>query len=273
VGRGLIERAWFLTTGTIGGPGIALSLPTSAFGLTPVRMPIAVLVLEHAGGEVTLVDTGWSAEQCRAPLRAIGPSSTLFLSVRAAEGDDAASQLRARGIDPSRVSTIIATHLHNDHVGGLVDFPNAEVVTTEVELNSARERGSIHGFDVGALARVGRWTLRAVDGPSRWELPASCELGDGLMLLDVRGHTAGTIAVAATIGKQTVIHLGDAAYTLGEARRAEQSPLAMRTSWDLERQKVTYRAIGRLLARNDATVITSHDPTVWPSIEKRVFTA
>ena len=129
----------------------------------------------------------------------------------------------------------------------------------------------MHGFDVDALARVGRWTLRAVDGPSRWELPASCDLGDGLMLLDVRGHTAGTIAVAATVGKHTVIHLGDAAYTLGEARRAQQSPLAMRTSWDLERQRVTYRAIGRLLARSlegEATVITSHDPTVWPAIER-----
>jgi glyoxylase-like metal-dependent hydrolase (beta-lactamase superfamily II) len=275
VGRGRIERAWFLTTGTIGGPGIALSLPTSAFGLAQVRMPIAVLVVEHAGGEVTLVDTGWSAEQCRAPLRAIGPSAALFLNVRAKEGDDAASQLRARGIDPSRVTMIVATHLHNDHVGGLVDFPNAEVVTTEPELSSARERGTVHGFDVDALARVGRWTMRSVDGPSRWELPASADLGDGLLLLDVRGHTAGTIAVAATIGDHTVIHLGDAAYTLGEARRAEQSPLALRTSWDLERQKITYRAIGRLLARSreEATVITSHDPTVWPDIERRVWTA
>lgn len=239
----------------------------------PVRMPIAVLVAEHAGGEVTLVDTGWSAEQCRSPLRSIGPSAAIFLSVRARAGDDAASQLKRKGIDVDRVTRIVATHLHNDHVGGLVDFPNAEVVTSEVELNSARERGSVHGFDVDALARVGRWTLRSVDGPSRWELPASKDLGDGLMLLDVRGHTAGAVAVAATIGDETVIHLGDAAYTLGEARRATQSPLAMRTTWDLERQKITYRAIGRLLEKTDATVITSHDPAAWAAVEGRIWRA
>lgn len=273
MGRGRIERAWFLTTGTIGGPGLALSIPASAFGLAQVRLPIAVLVVEHAGGEVTLVDTGWSAEQCRAPLRVIGAASTLFLNVRAKEGDDAASQLRRKGIDPARVTTVIATHLHNDHVGGLVDFPNAEVVTTSNELESARERGMVHGFDVDALARVGRWTVREVSGPSRWELPASAQFDEDLLLLDVRGHTAGTIAVAATVGAQTIIHLGDAAYTLGEARRGEPSPLAQRTSWDLERQKITYRAIGRLLARRDATVITSHDPSSWSEVSERVWTA
>lgn len=276
MGRGPIERAWFLTTGTIGGPGIALALPTGAFGLGMVRLPIAVLVLEHAplgSGEVTLVDTGWSGEQCRAPLRVIGAAATLFLNVRAKAGDDAASQLREKGIDPARVTTIIATHLHNDHVGGLVDFPNAEVVTTEVELASARERGTAHGFDVDALARVGRWTVREIDGASKWEMPASAMLDEGLLLLDVRGHTAGTIAVAATVGSATIVHLGDASYTLGEARRGEPSPLAQRTSWDLERQSITYRAIGRLLSRGNATVVTSHDPTVWPDVSERIWTA
>jgi glyoxylase-like metal-dependent hydrolase (beta-lactamase superfamily II) len=273
VGRGAIARAWFLTTGTLGGPGIALGLPSGAFGLSQVRLPNAVLVLEHTSGDVTLVDTGWSAEQCRSPLRALGARTALFLNVRAKQGDDAASQLRARGMDPGRVTTIVATHLHNDHVGGLVDFPNAEVVTTEGELESARQRGGMHGFDVDALARVGRWTLRSIDGPSLWEMPASAELGEGLLLLDVRGHTAGTIAVAATIGDATVIHLGDAAYTLGEARRGEASPLARRTTWNLERQRMTYRAIGRLLARGEATVITSHDPTAWPGVAQRVWVA
>lgn len=271
MGQGRIERAWLLTTGTVGGPGFALSVPTGVFGLQPVRLPIAVLVLEHAAGDLTLVDTGWSAEQCRAPLRAIGPTASLFLGVRLREGDDAASQLRARGLDPARVTTIIATHLHNDHVGGLIDFPNAEVVTTEAELDSARARGPRHGFDVEALARVGRWSLRSLDGPPAFEMPASAEVSEDLRLLDVRGHTAGAIAVAATIGAHTVIHLGDAAYTLGEARRREPSPLAQRTSWNLERQKLTLSSIARLLSQSDATVLTSHDPIVWPDVSRRTF--
>jgi glyoxylase-like metal-dependent hydrolase (beta-lactamase superfamily II) len=276
VGYGRITRAFFVTTGSVGGPGAVMGLAKEAglFGLGPVRMPIAVLVLEHgdAAASVTLVDTGWSAQQVAAPLRTLGPTA-LFLSVKARPGDDVATQLEARGIARDRVKRIVATHLHNDHVGGLVDFPNAEVITTAPELRSARERGIVHGFDVDALARVGRWTLREVEGPSRFEMPASAELDEGLLLLDVRGHTAGTIGVAATIGGSTIVHLGDAAYTLGEARRGEPSPIAQRTTWDLERQKTTYRAIDRLLRTGAATVVTSHDPGAFREVKDRTWSA
>ncbi|MGZ3418958.1 MAG: MBL fold metallo-hydrolase [Polyangiales bacterium] len=278
MGYGRITRAFFVTTGTVGGPGAVMGVETGLFGLGTVRMPIAVLVLEHGGhdrsegGPVTLIDTGWSAEQVAAPLRTLG-TAAVFLSVKARPGDDVATQLARRGIARDRVKRIVATHLHNDHVGGLVDFPDAEVITTASELKSARDRGVIHGFDVDALARVGRWTLREVDGPSKLEMPASAELDEGLLLLDVRGHTAGTIGVAAKIGEATLVHLGDAAYTLGEARRGEPSPIAQRTTWDLERQKMTYRAIDRLLRSEAATVVTSHDPVAWEEVKDRTWSA
>lgn len=276
VAYGRITRAFFVTTGSVGGPGAVLgpdlAKEAGLFGFGAVRLPIAVLVLEHDSGAVTLVDTGWSAEQVASPLRALGPAA-LFLSVKAQRGDDVATQLESRGIARNRVKRIVATHLHNDHVGGLVDFPDAEVITTAPELKSARDRGLVHGFDVEALARVGRWTLREVDGPSRFEMPASAELDEGLLLLDVRGHTAGTIGVAATVGGSTIVHLGDAAYTLGEARRGEPSPIAQRTTWDLERQKTTYRAIDRLLRSGAATVVTSHDPGAFREVKDRTWSA
>src|SRR5262249_28102597 len=152
-------------TGTVGGPGAVLGIESGLFGLAPVRLPIAVLVLEHASGEITLVDTGFSAEQVRSPLRTLGPTA-VFLDVKAKRGDDIGSQLEARGIERNRVKRIIATHLHSDHVGGVVDFADAEVITTDEELKSARDRGTLHGFDVPALAKIGRWTVREVAGPS-----------------------------------------------------------------------------------------------------------
>ena len=301
-----VERAWFLTTGMLRSPAAAFALqnaPIADRGRTPGgvgrllgsvlsrvgadfrELPIACLVLEHRRssaspdeeGDVTLVDTGLGAAQCRDPQRELGLTS-LFLGVRAKAGDDIASQLEARGIARKRVKTILATHLHVDHVGGLVDFPDAEVVTTEEELASARERGFMHGFDVAALARVGRFRMTRFHGKALHEFPGSCpafghatDEDDGVTLLDARGHTAGSVAVAVSLGDRLLVHLGDAAYTLGEALRETQSPLAMRTSWDLERQRTTYRAIGRLSRRGDATVVTSHDPTTWEGVVGRVF--
>ncbi|MEO7092685.1 MAG: MBL fold metallo-hydrolase [Polyangiales bacterium] len=284
-----VERAWFLTTGRLKAPAAAFALPKaegrgflagvlSRVGADFRDLPIACLVLEHAAkpgepGDVTLVDTGLGAAQCRDPHRELGLTS-VFLGVRSRAGDDLATQLEARGIARSRVKTVLATHLHVDHVGGLVDFPDAEVVTTEEELASARERGFVHGFDVGALAKVGRFRMTRFHGKAVHEFPASCPAfddDDGVTLLDAKGHTAGSVAVAVQLGERLLVHLGDSAYTLGEALRETQSPLAMRTSWDLERQRTTYRAIGRLARRGDATVVTSHDPTTWAEVVGRTF--
>ena len=296
-GRG-VERAWFLTTGMLKAPAAAFALPKNGVGaprgllgglLSRVGadfrdLPIACLVLEHAPrapgepGDVTLVDTGLSAAQCRDPHRELGVTS-VFLGVRSKAGDDLVTQLEARGIARSRVKTILATHLHVDHVGGLVDFPDAEVVTTDEELTSARERGFVHGFDVAALAKVGRFRMARFHGKALHEFPGSCPAfghsdgDDDVTLLDARGHTAGSVAVAVSLGgeKPLLVHLGDSAYTLGEALRETQSPLAMHTSWDLERQRTTYRAIGRLARRGDATMVASHDPATWSEVVGRVF--
>lgn len=285
-----VERAWFLTTGMLRAPSGAFALPKSeARGLLGSvlsrvgadfrDLPIACLVLEHRSltkgepGDVTLVDTGLGAAQCRDPHRELGLTS-VFLGVRSKTGDDLASQLEARGISRNRVKTILATHLHVDHVGGLVDFPDAEVVTTEDELNSARERGFVHGFDVQALEKVGRFRMARFHGKAVHEFPASCPAfgeDDGVTLLDAKGHTAGSVAVAVQLKDELLVHLGDSAYTLGEALRETQSPLAMRTSWDLERQRTTYRAIGRLARRPRTRVVTSHDPSTWSEVVGRTF--
>lgn len=265
------ERAWFLNVGAFRSPSFVLGQGEGLRALSWVRLSNTILVVEHQGGEVTLVDAGWSEAQCRSPVREIGLAQSLLLGVAVRAGDDAKAQLARRGIAAGRVRRIVATHLHVDHVGGLDDFPDAEVISTPDELASARARGRLHGFDVGRLARIGRLTLVALDGPARDGFAASRALGRGVTLLDARGHTAGSVAVEVALGETRLLHLGDAAYTLREAEQDRPSPLSRSTAWDGRRQRETYRAIADAVRRPDVVAITSHDPTTWTRVEGKVF--
>lgn len=69
----------------------------------------------------------------------------------------AAKQLEEQGIKPDNqvtvlqfslihFKTIILSHLHWDHASGLCDFPNATVITQEVEFTHACNHGKRPAF-------------------------------------------------------------------------------------------------------------------------------
>ncbi|MFI5302806.1 MAG: MBL fold metallo-hydrolase, partial [Polyangiales bacterium] len=205
-----------MTTGTLGGPARALGLAGPFRGVMPVRLPLAVLAIEEASGDVTLVDVGWSAAQCAAPMRALGPLTAAFLGVSTRAGDSVVEQLAARGIDRRRVVRILATHLHDDHIAGVADFPSAEIVTSRAELDSAHARRKLDGFVAvhgGALARS---RCVAPDSSALVEVVDSARIDPDFRLarVDLRGHTAGSVGVVVRVGQRVIVHLGDAAYTI-----------------------------------------------------------
>jgi len=47
-------------------------------------------------------------------------------------------QLRARGIEPSDIHTVILSHFHADHMAGLLDFPRARVIASATGWEAVR---------------------------------------------------------------------------------------------------------------------------------------
>jgi glyoxylase-like metal-dependent hydrolase (beta-lactamase superfamily II) len=118
--------------------------------------------------------------------------------------------LIASGLDVERITTIVPSHLHRDHAGGLVDqhgaaaFPRAEIVAPDREI-AAVASGSLRAraaYDVAALTRLFTATPpRSFDG--------SLDLTPTITLRRLGGHTPGSQATIVRGRERTLLFLGD----------------------------------------------------------------
>jgi N-acyl homoserine lactone hydrolase len=262
---------FFLTCGTLRVPALAVGKTRLVFPTKTAALSNTVAVIVRDAGDVVLVDVGWSRDACADAAGALGRLRALTLGVRVREGDAIADQLEAHGIAASRVKTIVATHLHLDHVGGVCDFPDAEVVAADRELTAYRGASKRSGYRAEDLARAGRIRAIDFDGAPTYGFRASHDLfGDGqIVLLDARGHTAGSVAVAMRTSDRAYVHIGDAAYQAWEYGMSPRGPsaLARMTVWKRDEQAATYAAIRACEADpRKPVVVPSHDAGVFASL-------
>ncbi len=90
------------------------------------NIPNFVFLITHEGSAPMLVDTGFRREH----LPGMGSSCELEQSL------EIGNALRAHGVTPKEISTVIMTHLHWDHTGGMEQFSNAEFVVQSHEMAS-----------------------------------------------------------------------------------------------------------------------------------------
>lgn len=260
-----MRAAFFLSSGTFQAPRFALVPGTLREGLAGYTMSNTVGVALRDDGSIVLVDVGWSEAEC-----ADRPLRSRALGMKTVREDAIVVQLRALGLDPSRVTTIIATHLHLDHVAGIVDFPNAELVCTEEELVAYQSFPRSPGYR-NDLDRAGRIRALGFDRGARHGFPASRDLFDDgeIVLLDGHGHTRGSLAVAFGDARGRYVHIGDAAYGKGEYESGLPSLFAKMTAYDRASLVKTYGAIQACAAQPDAPkIVPSHDAAVLATLPR-----
>lgn len=170
-----------------------------ATGVDPLVLPVRAFLI-RAGGRVILADTGSGTS--KGPTMGHIPRS-----------------LAALGVSPGDIDCVLATHLHMDHIGGLIDdagrpaFPNAELVMHEEEARyfldtpeeriDARSRRNLD-FQRRAVAAYSDRVRRVSDG--EWLPGIAARLTPG----HTPGHTCWEISSqgmkAVVFGD--IVHLG-----------------------------------------------------------------
>jgi glyoxylase-like metal-dependent hydrolase (beta-lactamase superfamily II) len=110
-------------------------------------LPIYAWAIETDEG-VVVVDTGetgWTSEPGYFPRW--HPYFRWAVMVDVAPEQEVGPQLWEIGIRPDDVRTVVLTHLHTDHAGGLHHFPRSEILVCDEEMRLARGfAGRLRGY-------------------------------------------------------------------------------------------------------------------------------
>ncbi len=235
----------------------------------PARAHAVCALIEHPAHGLVLFDTGYAPRVSRAfgrfPFQIYGaltPTTTR-------REWTAASQLERLGFRVGDVKTVIVSHLHADHLGGLRDFPDARIVMSADALEISRLRGLAalrHAFMPALLPddyerRV--QVIRDFDDTPLAEFGGTHDLfADGsIRLLRLPGHARGQIGL--WLPETQTLLAADGAYwsqSIRENRPPDRLPLALFFD-DATASLETLSKLHRFqIARPTARIVPTHCP-------------
>jgi glyoxylase-like metal-dependent hydrolase (beta-lactamase superfamily II) len=166
-----------------------------AAGETAIRTNFNAFLLRRPG-RVVLVDAG--------PRDLFGPSAGFL-----------AEALNEAGTDPASVDTVFVTHLHPDHVAGLITadgaavFPNAELVLAEAEREFWADRTRFNSDETLASWQGLALTVLSAYQPALRTIAMDEDIVSGLEAVPLPGHTPGHCGLRIVSGESGFVHIGD----------------------------------------------------------------
>jgi N-acyl homoserine lactone hydrolase len=266
-GRALSPPGWLLREdGRLAGLR-ALGVGVAKEALVPI--PIVAFLLEHPGAGPLLIDSGLHPSVAVKPVESFGRvSARAFRGLTMDPKQALPDQLRERGIDPRRVSTVLMTHLHVDHASAISEFPDATFVVSRSEWAAATKQGSLHGYVKRQFDHAFDYRLVDFDS-SRSESFASFGRSfdvfeDGsVRIVSTPGHTPGHLSVVLRLAGREALIAGDAIYTM---RTLTDSALPHMMA-DEHVFRRSLREI-QLYAEQtpDALIVPGHDMSAWNAL-------
>lgn len=196
------------------------------------------------GSELILVDSGYDHEE--------GERRGRPVQMNPGEA------LAPLGLSPDNVDTIIVTHLHYDHAGGLKYFPNATIHMQAAEMAYATGPCMCHptlkapftGDHVcEAVQRLYSGRLIFHDGDG--------EVAEGVTVHRIGGHSTGLQAVRVLTSAGWMCLASDAAHYYENFLDEKPFPIVV----NVQEMLHGFRRI-RTLASSDDLVVPGHDPLV-----------
>lgn len=174
---------------------------------------------------------------------------------------DLIASMEQAGLAPTDLDFALPTHLHWDHVAGLLDVPDLPIHIHAPERAWAMDGDQPPVGGVRTAVRGRPLTEFDLDGPPVATFTRSHDLfGDGsVVLVDLAGHTPGSVGVLLNTRGKRVLLAGDAAWHSLQVEHVRNKAPYPGMLADEDRRE-TFRTLHRLHAvRERVRVVPTHD--------------
>ncbi|NMF89263.1 MBL fold metallo-hydrolase [Aromatoleum petrolei] len=204
--------------------------------------------LVNTGGNLILVDAGAA--------KLFGPALGFVVD-----------NLRAAGYEPAQVDTIILTHMHPDHIGGLGDpaappvFPNANVYVSVLDNDFwlSPEAAAAAKPEMQDFFRMARDIAAPYQARGKWRTFADgTEIATGVRAVKAHGHTPGHSAISIESSGQKLLIWGDIVHS--HAVQFALPGVSIEFDFDQTQAIATRRSLMYSLAASKTLVAGMHLP-------------
>ena len=164
-----------------------------------VSIPFTVVVVRN-GGKTVLCDSGTGGQ--------VQPTAGKMMA-----------NLKAAGIDPAAIDTILISHCHPDHIFGLMEketnkpvFPNAEIVISDAEYKFWTDPAVIDRLPEARKGLARRIQAVFPTWKNIRQVSGEPEVAPGIRFVNAPGHTPGHRAFHLASGASELMISNDTAY-------------------------------------------------------------
>jgi glyoxylase-like metal-dependent hydrolase (beta-lactamase superfamily II) len=164
-----------------------------------VSIPFTVVVIK-TGGKTIMCDSGTGGQ--------VQPTAGKL-----------AANMKAAGIDPAKIETILISHFHPDHIFGLMEkdtnkalYPNAEIIVSDAEYKFWTDPAAIDRLPEARKGLARRIQATFPNWKNVRQVEGEPEVAPGIRFVVSPGHTPGHRAFHLSSGGSQLMISNDTAY-------------------------------------------------------------